>query len=157
MLIHPNISAKTIITEVDSDMVQMHAYDVRIDKLWKLIGSFMLSETSKAHRTKIAVEPVDGFFVLEPDTLYAFDTIHKVTMAPGEAAWIKGRSTLQRNGVIVQSAVYDAGYTGGINGTIFNAIHDYAKIAKNARVGQFLVLKAETYKLYTGEYNESSR
>lgn len=155
MLVHSKMSAETQLTNVDDEMVQMHALDIRIDKLYKLIGSFTLSNEGKSHRRQVEVYPnKDGYFELEPESIYAFDTIHKVEMAQGEAGWIIGRSTLQRNGVIVQSALYDAGYKGGVNGTIFNAVPDYAYIEKGARIGQFLLAKADTYKLYEGDYNE---
>ena len=156
MLLHPKMNASTEITNQDDEMVQMHALDIRIDKLYSLKGHFTLNgETSRRHRQTEEVYVDDkGFFELKPNTIYAFDANHKVEMALGEAGWIIGRSTLQRNGIIVQSALYDAGYIGGINGTIFNATNDFAYIKQGSRIGQFLLVEAETYKLYEGVYNE---
>jgi len=155
MFKHIKMSGKTKLTNVDEAMVQMHTVDIRIDRVYALTGEFELHEDSKVHRDKHEIYPDEnGTFVLLPGTLYQFDTVHKVEMAQNECGWIIGRSTLQRNGVIVQSALYDAGYKGGVNGTIFNTTPWAAKIAKGARVGQFMLAQADTYKLYEGDYNE---
>lgn len=158
MLVHPNGTGKTTITNVDADMEQMHCLDIRIMEVYALRGVFELTEEDKIHKTKKRMVEVERhgrlYFELQPHTLYQFDAAHKVEMAEGEAGWIIGRSTLQRNGVIVQSALYDSGYKGGINGTIFNTTNEVARIEVMSRVGQFVVTKAETIKLYEGDYNE---
>ena len=153
MIIHPNGQAKTALTNVDKEMEQMHALDVRIDKLYELHGDFALSEEVRVHRQQVEVHPDEvGFFNLKPMTVYAFDTKHEVTMAEGEAGYIIARSTLTRNGMIAGSALYDAGYIGGVNGYIGNMTIGKAKIKKDTRVGQFIVVKADTVKLYDGAY-----
>lgn len=153
MIIHPNGQAKTTLTKVDKDMEQMHALDVRIDKLYELHGDFALSDEVRVHRQQVDVHPdADGFFNLKPMTMYAFDTIHEVIMAEGEAGFIIPRSTLTRNGLTAGSALYDAGYVGGVNGYIGNISLGKSKIKKGTRVGQFIVVKADTIKLYDGVY-----
>lgn len=155
MIIHPNGQAKTALTEVDKDMEQMHALDVRIDKLYELHGDFAISEGTKVHRQQIEVQPDEnGWFNLKPNTVYAFDTKHKVKMAEGEAGYIIARSTLTRNGLIAGSALYDAGYEGGVNGYVGNLSIHKAKIKKDTRIGQFIVQQAETVKLYDGDYQD---
>ena len=156
MILHPNGQAKTKLTEVDEAMEQMHCLDVRIAKLYELHGDFALSEDVKVHRSQIEVHPDEsGWFNLKPNTTYAFDTKHKVEMAKGEAGWIISRSTLTRNGLLAGSALYDSGYNGGVNGFISNNSLNKARIKVDTRVGQFIIVKADTIKLYEGEYNEA--
>lgn len=153
MIIHPKGQAKTTLTNVDEVMEQMHALDVRIEKLYELHGDFAISEGVKVHRQQVEVHPDEGeFFNLKPNTTYAFDTMHEVTMAKGEAGYIISRSTLTRNGLVAGSALYDAGYVGGVNGFISNNNIGKAKIKKGTRVGQFIVQQADTIKLYDGDY-----
>lgn len=154
MIKHPDMSAKTTISNVDEDMVQMHAIDIRLNNLYELRGNFLLDEDKRQHREQILVQAnEDGYFVLEPHTAYAFDTPHTVCMASGELAEIKPRSTLTRNGIICGSAIYDAGYNGGVNGYIANMTQYRAYIKVGTRIGQFPIYDAETYKLYEGVYN----
>lgn len=156
MIIHPKGKAKTTLTNVDEAMEQMHALDIRLDKLYELHGDFALTDDVKVHRQQVEVHPDEGgFFNLKPMTMYAFDTSHEVTMADGEAARIIARSTLTRNGLIAGSALYDAGYVGGVNGYIGNMTIGKAKIKKGTRVGQFIVEEADTIKLYNGDYQDA--
>lgn len=153
MLLHINGQAKTTMTETDEKMEQMHAIDIRIDKLYELHGDFAISEDVKVHRQQIEVHPdAEGWFNLKPNTTYAFDAKHQVKMAQGEAGYIISRSTFTRNGLVVGSALYDAGYEGGTNGYISNNTLGKARIKQGTRVGQFIVVKADTLKLYDGDY-----
>lgn len=155
MILHPNGKAKTVLTNVDEAMEAQHALDIRIEKLYRLSGMFTIDEDNREHRSVIEQEVNnDGYFELYPGELYTFDSSHKVEMADGEAAFIIGRSTLNRNGVLVNSSLYDAGYNGGVNGTIQNRTKDFAMIKKGTRIGQFIIMKADTVKLYDGVYNE---
>ena len=153
MIIHPKMGAKTEVSNVDDKMVQMHALDVRIDKLYELHGDFALSEEIKIHRHQVEVHPDEAdWFILKPNTVYAFDTLHQVKIAKDEAGHIVPRSTLTRNGLNAGSALYDAGYVGGVNGWIGNFTLGKAKIKRGTRVGQFIIEEAETFKLYDGDY-----
>lgn len=155
MLIHPYISAETVLSNVDDEMVQMHALDIRIEQLYELRGVFLLDGDTRQHRDQVSVGPNEnGFFELQPGTMYALDTKHQVTMAKGEAGFIISRSTLTRNGIVAGSALYDAGYSGGVNGYIANHTHYPAYIKYGERVGQFLIMAAETAKMYKGVYNK---
>lgn len=155
MFLHLKGQAKTTMTNVDEAMEQMHAVDVRIAKLYELHGDFAISEETKVHRHQVEVHPDEGgFFNLKPMTVYSFDTEHEVTMAEGEAGYIIARSTLTRNGLIAGSALYDAGYVGGVNGYVGNMTIGKAKIKVGTRIGQFILAQADTLKLYDGDYQK---
>lgn len=159
MILHTNMSAKTVVSPVDEDMVQMHALDIRIDKLYRITSGFFVPEqgkTSQSRKEEIipTVEPVmppREIFCLAPG-VYSFEAVQSVEMAEGEAGWLVPRSSLTRNGVDVRSALYDAGYKGGVNGIIIVHGHHGCSIEKGARIAQFVIVKAETAKLYDGQY-----
>ena len=74
-----------------------------------------------------------------------------ITVGEGEAGWVITRSTLNRNGVFITSGLYDSGY----NGVMAGAMHISCGpmfIKRGTRVGQFLLFKSETLKLYDGDY-----
>lgn len=159
MILHPNMSAKTVVSPVDEDMIQMHALDIRIDKVYRIVGGFFIPEKGKTSQSKKeemlpVVEPalpMREIFSLTPG-VYAFDAVQSVEMAEGEAGWLVPRSSLTRNGVDVRSALYDAGYKGGVNGIIVVHNPHGCSIERNARIAQFVIVKAETAKLYDGQY-----
>lgn len=160
MILHTEKSAKTLITPVDQDMIQMHALDIRIDKVFRhttkacvpLAGSTI---PAKVEEHPYWIEPIvpagRSWFELSPG-VYSFNACQSVEMAEGEAGWLVPRSSLTRNGVDVRSALYDAGYKGGINGIIIVYNPNGIMIEKGARIAQFVLVKAETAKLYNGQY-----
>lgn len=152
MLVHSEGSAKSKLTKVDSDMVQMHALDIRVHKIYKVLESTLdLTANPKSHRKLSEVKPMDnGQFFLTAG-MYIFDSFHNVKMEEGEAGWIVPRSTFTRNGILVGSALYDAGYEGGVNGYIHNPVGNI-KMSIGEKIGQFIVAQAETLKLYDGQY-----
>lgn len=160
MILHPNMSAKTVVSPVDEDMIQMHALDIRVDKIYRISSSFLVPAEGKTlpsdkREVELFTEPnVQGdrdWFFLTPG-VYSFDAFQSVEMAEGEAGWLVPRSSLTRNGVDVRSALYDAGYKGGVNGIIVVHNQSGCQIEKGARIAQFVIVKAETAKLYDGQY-----
>lgn len=154
MILHTNMSAKTVVSPVDEDMIQMHALDIRVDKIYRIGSSFLVpSEGKTVPSNKIEVElfTEPNWFFLTPG-VYSFEAVQSVEMAKGEAGWLVPRSSLTRNGVDVRSALYDAGYKGGVNGIIIVHNQSGCQIEKGARIAQFVIVKAETAKLYDGQY-----
>ena len=74
-----------------------------------------------------------------------------INLSEGEAGWVITRSTLNRNGVFLTSGLYDSGYRGMMAGAMHITCGPL-KIKKGTRVGQFLLFKSETLKLYDGDY-----
>lgn len=107
-----------------------------MDAVFRIINSeFILSEdNSKTHRLKEKLEPnADGMFELKDNEVYDFISESTIEIKEGEAAWLKTRSTLNRNGISINSGLYDSGYSGVIGGVISIKGGD-AKIQKGARV-----------------------
>lgn len=135
------------------DQVQPNAVDIKIDKLFEMKDAeFIIDENSKQHRGTVEVQPnADGYFVLEAGKSYEFVAEGTVKMGEDEAGFVITRSTLNRNGVFITSGLYDSGYHGVMAGVIHN-LGGVSKIAKGARIGQFLLWKAEAVSTYDGDY-----
>jgi deoxycytidine triphosphate deaminase len=137
-----------------ADQVQPNAVDIKIDKLFEMNSdnTFVIDETSKTHRGATEIQPdADGYFVLQPGKSYEFVAEGTVSIGEDEAGFVITRSTLNRNGVFITSGLYDSGYRGVMAGVIHN-VGGVSKIAKGARIGQFLLWKAEAVSTYDGDY-----
>ncbi len=75
----------------------------------------------------------------------------------GKAGWIVQRSSLNRNGIMVMGSLYDSGYNGTINSTIYVMNPAGVFIEQGARIGQFILADAETRKMYDGQYQSEKR
>ena len=142
-------SSLTNVQQVD---IQPNAVDLRIDKIFRITDNlFSIDEEHKTHRGSYELMPKeDGTWFLTPGT-YEVVMENIITIGEGEAGWVITRSTLNRNGVFITSGLYDSGY----NGVMAGAMHvtcGSMVIKKGTRVGQFLLFKSETLKLYDGDY-----
>lgn len=140
------------LTEVKDVDVQPNAVDLRIDKIFRLRDDkvFHISEEGKEHRGSLAVPPEDDWWYLIPGT-YEIVMQNIITVGEGEAGWVITRSTLNRNGVFITSGLYDSGYHGVMAGAL-HVTGGPMRIKRGTRVGQFLLFKSETLKLYDGDY-----
>lgn len=140
------------LTNIKADDVQPNAVDLRVDKVFA-IGTkiFLIDEEKKIHRGSVEIAPdKDGYWELSPGT-YEIVMENIITVGEGESGWVITRSTLNRNGVFITSGLYDSGY----NGIMAGALHVTTGpmiLKRGTRVGQFLLFKSETLKLYNGDY-----
>ena len=142
-------SSLTGVQQVD---VQPNAVDLRLDKVFEINRQFFLiDEDKKVHRGSNELQPdKDGYWELKPGT-YEVVMENIINVGEGESGWVITRSTLNRNGVFITSGLYDSGY----NGVMAGAMHVTCGpmfIKKGTRIGQFLLFKSETLKLYDGDY-----
>jgi deoxycytidine triphosphate deaminase len=146
-----NASSLTNVEDVD---IQPNAVDLRLAKVFKIKdNTFYINETEKKHRGSEEIIPTfkQGTAWHLPIGSYevVFDNIIKV--GEGEAGWVITRSTLNRNGVFITSGLYDSGYHGVMAGAL-HVTTGPMMIDVGTRVGQFLLFKSETLKLYDGDY-----
>lgn len=149
--IHASDTGSTL-TEVRDEDVQPNAVDLRIDKVFRLRDDkvFHISEEGKEHRGSLAVPPEDDWWYLIPGT-YEIVMENIITVGEGEAGWVITRSTLNRNGVFITSGLYDSGYHGVMAGAM-HVVGGPMRIKRGTRVGQFLLFKSQTLKMYDGDY-----
>ena len=140
------------LSEFINTQVQPNAIDLKVDKVFRLEPKeFKISEEEKKHRGSVEILPDEqGYYNLIQGT-YEIIMEGIISIGSDEAGFVITRSTLNRNGLIIASELYDSGYEGVMAG----ALHvggGPAKIKKGTRVGQFLLFKAESLSSYDGDY-----
>lgn len=149
--IHSDDTGSTL-TEVQDVDVQPNAVDLRVDKIFKMKDAeFFITEHTKVHRGSVQLLPDElDCWNLEPGT-YEIVMQNIITVGEGEAGWVITRSTLNRNGVFITSGLYDSGYHGVMAGAL-HVTGGPMRIKHGTRVGQFLLFKSQTLKMYDGDY-----
>ena len=145
------INSKSSLSNVREGDSQPNAVDLRVSKIFKMDGQFLISENKKVHRATEEIEPDEkGWWSLEPG-VYEIVMENIVSVGEGYAGFVITRSTLNRNGVFITSGLYDSGY----HGVMAGALHvrgGKTFIKEGTRVGQFIMFEAETLSLYDGSY-----
>ena len=143
-----NDSDLTNVQEGDS---QPNAVDLRVSKIFKMDGQFLISEDKKVHRSTEELIPDEKDWWSLDTGVYEIVMENIVSVGEGYAGFVITRSTLNRNGVFITSGLYDSGY----HGVMAGALHvrgGKTFINKGPRVGQFIMFEAETLSLYDGSY-----
>jgi len=152
---------------ISEEFIQPNAVDIPVNALYRIShdSPFYLLQDNKIHRQRKQVKvrkfsmatPVDlqdtDLWRLDPGT-YDYVSDAYVEMPENTVGWIITRSTLNRNGVFVISGLYDSGFKGHLNGTIY-VISGTTYIQPGSRVGQFLMAESDSEGLYAGGYNTS--
>lgn len=147
-------NATTKLSNIDEDMIQPNAVDIRLDKVFEISNNLFVIDAAnnKQHRGSTEMQPdEEGFFHLEPNKMYEYVSSSGIKVGPDEAGWVIGRSTILRNAVQVNSCLYDSMYCGSMMGT-FTVFNGPAKIQRGTRIGQYICMKAESLKAYDGSY-----
>ena len=142
---------------MDENCIQPNAVDVRLDKMWRFVKNtrFIIDENGKTHRQIELMKPsmADGnYYILKPGESYQFITQHVITVGPEECGFVISRSTLNRNGIVLTSGLYDSGYKGVMAGCLHVNSSGECWIKPGTRIGQFITFKSEVYKQYNGSY-----
>ncbi len=155
MFIHP-VNASTEVTNIDDTMIQPNTVDLRVDKVYRIgAGPMHIDEEEKIHRKSIEIFPdEDGNFLLSPGC-YEIQSNQQVEIAEGEIALVLGRSTFNRNGVLIISSIYDSGFKDYAGATVYN-IGGEATIKPNTRFAHLIIAKAESLHKYDGDYGEKN-
>ena len=143
-----NDSELTNVQEGDS---QPNAVDLRVSKIFKMDGQFLISEDKKVHRTTEELIPDEKDWWSLDTGVYEIVMENIVSVGEGYAGFVITRSTLNRNGVFITSGLYDSGYHGVMAGSL-HIRGGKTFIKKGTRVGQFIMFEAETLSLYDGSY-----
>lgn len=140
--------------------VQPNAVDIRVDKMFRSNGIFVLTEDVKMHRpVREELRPGPWTFdgrifngwLLHPG-VYEFTAKGTVKVGPDEAGYVIVRSTLNRNGCFITSGLYDSGYEGPMAGALH--VTQVTFIGHDTRIGQFVLFKAEALTQYDGSYGK---
>jgi deoxycytidine triphosphate deaminase len=163
------LNAKQITEENLLDLKYTHGkpaqvgYDLSIQSVQKVVSSIKMgyvlkSKTILAHYEPIHPANVDGHdgWILYPGV---YDiTFHEGCKIPhNRTAFIKQRSSLYRNGAIINSPVFDPGFETENMGTLLY-VHETIFIEQDARVAQIYFHESTpTDDLYDGQFQSDSQ
>jgi dUTP pyrophosphatase len=136
--------------------LQPNGIDLTLGSLEALTGPGQIGLTNDDRILAPAVDVPfgrDGYVHLVPG-VYIARLNEAVALPANVMALAKPRSSLLRNGVTVNNAVWDAGYAGRSQVQLVVSNPQGFRVAKNARIVQmvFLTLDTATDTLYSGIY-----
>lgn len=152
--------------EFQQKCIQPNALDFTVDHVFNIANTdtFMISEDNKKMRSQVMIAPhqyydkewpeTEGpqYWQLTPGCYDAMSDFY-VTVPEGIAAHLITRSTFNRNGVFIQSGLYDSGFKGNCGFVIYN-MGGNTEIAPHTRIGQLIFTKSEpSGVVYAGGYN----
>lgn len=145
-----------IVTNYCEEGIQQQGVDVRIAAVKFLQGSGMVRAKGKTILPKTHVmephgEPDEPKWLLQPG-YYEIDLMEGVNMPENAAMYFKTRSSLVRNGAIVESGQFDAGFCTEQAGCFLHVIRPVL-IEKGARIAQAIVHTSDPVRnIYRGQF-----
>lgn len=137
-----------------SDTIQPSGIDLRMDKIYRQVGSGSLIDNEKNLPEIEELESVDDIYTLEPKTVYSVTIEGKIEIPTGYTMLYLPRSTLLRSFISVHTAVGDPGFYGTLQFMIVNNGQYPYKIKKGERIAQAVVFPVEGSGKYNGSYQE---
>ena len=153
MIVHPKISANSRIENPDMTPAGI---DLRLGGVDRLtINKFCLHRNDDKDiksETREVVPDEDNFYSLVPGCPYKIRFENEFDMASDEVGLVFPRSTLVRHGLILTSGIYDPGFRGTGYCTLAVVSGGLFMIQRGARIAHLLLVKAEAYTQYAGQY-----
>lgn len=139
-----------------SVQIQPNGFDMRLDSVKRHVGRGTIAIDNAGRELPMleAVKPGDdGYFDLAPG-IYHITYIETVQLPTSLMALGRARSSLNRSGVTIHSAVWDAGYHGRSTSLLSVLNPAGFRVQRGARVMQlvFFHLSSETANAYRGRY-----
>ncbi len=160
MLVSPEEVARlNIISPLKSrDMqIQSSGIDLTLNAAYSFLsaGTIDFDNTCRQTPKLKSLEFIDNFIDLAPGA-YILEFVEKITVPLNMTAFLHARSSINRSGVLFDTGLYDAGYSGTIGATIQVSNPFGIRLKKYARICQcvcFLMNDAST-KGYSGIYQQ---
>ncbi len=137
------------ISPIESAQIQPNGVDLTAGTIERQTSAGALTRDGKMIGDRIALEPTDGVFSLEPGA-YIVGYGETVSIPNGHIGFIYPRSSLMRNSCMLHTAVWDAGYEGKGEGLL--EVHYDIEIEQGARIAQIVFAEADHEETYDGSY-----
>lgn len=145
--------------DLDPEQVQPNGVDLRLDAVLELVepGSITRAGTTIGERGPLPTvalgageedDPPEGYR-LDPGG-YILQYAETVSIPEDHVGFVLPRSSLMRNGAMLNTAVWDAGYTGRGEGLL--QVHHDLTLERGARVAQLVLASADHDGVYDGSY-----
>jgi dUTP pyrophosphatase len=143
-----------------SDQIQPNGVDLTLDAVFEPLepGRISRNETEIGERQRVASEELareaPEIYYLEPGG-YVVRYAELVEIPDGHVGFVYPRSSLMRNGCMLNTAVWDAGYEGRGEGLL--QVHHDVELERGARVAQLVFAAADHETTYDGSYQGENR
>jgi len=138
---------------VSADQVQPNGVDLTVEAVLEQAGPGRITTDGKTigDRTPVEAERRDDreLFVLRPGG-YVLQYAETISIPDAHVGFLYPRSSLMRNSCMLNSAVWDAGYTGKGEGLL--EVHREIELERSARVAQLVLADADHDGAYDGSY-----
>jgi deoxycytidine triphosphate deaminase len=142
------------------ECVQQNGIDITCDRIFKFMDpSFIISKNGSKEGTltqeffkssrKLNNQIIRGWN-LKAGNAYTMDSNFYVSVPEKTGASVIGRSTFNRNGILIRSSWYDSGFKGNIGATIY-CMRD-CFIEEGTRVAQIIFEECDSKEMYDGQY-----
>ncbi|WP_089385404.1 deoxyuridine 5'-triphosphate nucleotidohydrolase [Halorubrum vacuolatum] len=128
---------------------QPNGVDLTVEAVFEPVEPGFIGRTEKHVAERRELRPVDGRYRLDPGT-YVIRYGEPVRIPEGRVGFVYPRSTLLRNGAMLNTAVWDAGYEGVGEGRL-HAGHPI-ELEPDARIAQLVLARADHDDTYDGSY-----
>ena len=129
--------------------VQPNGVDLRLGAVFEQMAPGRIGRDGTAIGDRREIEPIDGVYRLSPGG-YVVQYADRVRIPEGHVGFLYPRSSLLRNSCMLDTAVWDAGYEG--RGEGFLQVFQDIQIEVGARIGQFVLARADHGGEYDGDY-----
>jgi dUTP pyrophosphatase len=140
---------------VASEQVQPNGVDLTVESVavQQSTGRITTGGKTIGDRTDLDPEPLgtdaNEEFALEPGG-YILQYAETISIPEGHVGYVYPRSSLMRNSCMLNTAVWDAGYTGKGEGLL--QVHHDVELERGARVAQLVLAEADHDDTYDGSY-----
>ena len=134
-----------------ASQVQPNGVDLTLETVFEQVSPGRVARGGKeiGERRELDAEGAPGVFTLSPGG-YVVRYGEVVTIPDGHVGFILPRSSLMRNSCMVNTAVWDAGYSGRGEGLL--QVHHEVELEVGARIAQLVLARAEHSGVYDGSY-----
>jgi len=132
-----------------ASQVQPNGVDLTLDAVFEQVTPGRISREGKEIGERRELSPVEGAFTLNPGG-YVARYGEVVTIPEEHVGFILPRSSLMRNSCMLNTAVWDAGYSGRGEGLL--QVHHEIELEAGARIAQLVLAEAEHAGVYVGSY-----
>ncbi|MCG1001927.1 MULTISPECIES: deoxyuridine 5'-triphosphate nucleotidohydrolase [Halobacterium] len=141
------------IEPLTEEQIQPNGVDLTVEAVFEQREPGRIGKDGKTigDRQPVDVETVDGAetFTLSPGG-YIVQYAETISIPEDHVGFLYPRSSLLRNSCMLNTAVWDAGYTGRGEGLL--QVHHEIEVERGARVAQLVLADAEHADTYDGSY-----
>lgn len=101
--------------------------------------------------TKEGSKSIKGW-LLKKGEAYSFNSSFGINIPKNMGGQVVGRSTFNRQGILIRSSWFDSGFKGTLGATVY-CFND-CFIEQGVRIGQFIMHSGESAGMYSGQYQK---